>query len=199
MINSFKAAVVMLLVPFWTLGAAEVKETKEGLVDKVDSYLNYVVENWMKENEVAVQTGLRTEIAEKSIQLGASMINDIYGGEHDSSMLNFIGSNNIPYVLMHMKGNPINMQKKTEYKNFEEELKTFFIKKCQKLEKLGHKKLIIDPGFGFGKTIDQNFKMINLIPELKKIHENILVGLSRKSMIYKSLQKSPKKLSQEPS
>jgi len=134
----------------------------------------------------------RTEIAEESIKLGASMINDIYGGEHDSSMLDFIGSNNIPYVLMHMKGDPINMQKNTEYENLEEELKIFFTKKCQKLEKLGHKKLIIDPGFGFGKTIDQNFKMINLIPKLKKIHKTILVGISRKSMIYNSLQKSPK-------
>ena len=85
----------------------------------------------------------------------------------------------------------MNMQKNIMYKNFKEELIQFFVKKSSKLKKLGHTKLIIDPGFGFGKTIEQNFKMINLIPELKTINENILVGISRKSMIYKTLKTSP--------
>jgi len=133
----------------------------------------------------------RRKIAEESINLGASMINDIYAGEHDSSMIDFVAKNNIPYIVMHMKGSPLNMQKNITYKNFKEELKEFFLKKRDKLKKLGHKKLIIDPGFGFGKTIKQNFKMINLIPELKKINKNILVGISRKSMIYKTLNTSP--------
>jgi len=133
----------------------------------------------------------RREIAEKSINLGASIINDIYGGEYDSSMIDFIAKNNTPYITMHMKGEPMNMQKNIMYKNFKQELIQFFVEKSSKLKKLGHTKLIIDPGFGFGKTIEQNFKMINLIPELKTINENILVGISRKSMIYKTLKTSP--------
>ena len=135
----------------------------------------------------------RREIAEESINLGASIINDIYAGKHDSSMIDFIAKNNIPYVAMHMNGNPIDMQKNINYENFEKQLIDFFLKISCKLKKLEHQKLILDPGFGFGKTIEQNFKMINLIPKLKKINPNILVGISRKSMIYKTLKTSPEK------
>jgi len=133
----------------------------------------------------------RREVAEKSINLGASIINDIYAGEHDISMIDFIAKNNIPYIAMHMQGRPIDMQKKITYENFEKDLVSFFLKKTSTLKKLGHNKLIIDPGFGFGKSIEQNFKMINLIPDLLKINENVLVGISRKSMIYKTLKLSP--------
>ena len=133
----------------------------------------------------------RREIAEKSINIGASIINDIYAGEYDSSMIDFIVTNNITYVAMHMNGNPLNMQKKIKINNFSSDLLKFFINKTKKFNKAGFKKLIIDPGFGFGKSIEQNFKMINLIDDLKKINKYILVGLSRKSMIYKTLNSSP--------
>ena len=133
----------------------------------------------------------RREIAEKSINIGASIINDIYAGEYDSSMIDFIVTNNITYVAMHMNGNPLNMQKKIMINNFKSDLLKFFINKTKKFNKAGFKKLIIDPGFGFGKSIEQNFKMINLIDDLKKINKYILVGLSRKSMIYKTLNSSP--------
>ena len=133
----------------------------------------------------------RREIAEKSINIGASIINDIYAGEYDPSMIDFIVTNNITYVAMHMNGNPLNMQKKIMINNFKSNLLKFFINKTKKFNKAGFKKLIIDPGFGFGKSIEQNFKMINLIDDLKKINKYILVGLSRKSMIYKTLNSSP--------
>ncbi len=135
----------------------------------------------------------RREVAEESINLGASIINDIYAGKNDLSMIDFIAKNNIPYVAMHMKGTPLDMQKNITYGNFEKELIDFFLNISSKLQKLGHQKLILDPGFGFGKTIEQNFKMINLIPKLQKINTNILVGISRKSMIYKTLKNSPEK------
>ncbi len=135
----------------------------------------------------------RREIAEKSINIGASIINDIYAGEYDSSMIDFIVTNNITYVAMHMNGNPLNMQKKIMINNFKSDLLKFFINKTKKFNKAGFKKLIIDPGFGFGKSIEQNFKMINLIDDLKKINKYILVGLSRKSMIYKTLNTTPEK------
>ncbi len=129
----------------------------------------------------------RREIAEKSVNIGASIINDIYAGEYDSSMIDFIIKNNVNYIAMHMNGNPLNMQKKIKINNFKSNLLKFFIDKTNTFKKAGFNKLIIDPGFGFGKSIEQNFKMINLIDELKKINEYILVGLSRKSMIYKTL------------
>ncbi len=130
----------------------------------------------------------RREIAEEAVNLGANIINDIYSGEYDSTMIDFIKKNDITYVAMHMKGNPMNMQKKIEYKNFKNEILDFFIKKTLEIKKNGFDKLIIDPGFGFGKSIEQNFEMINFIPELKKINEHVLVGISRKSMIYKTLK-----------
>ena len=103
-------------------------------------------------------------------------------------MFNYIAKNNIPYILMHMKGKPSNMQKNIFYKNFEEDILNFFKRKKEELVSLGHNNLIIDPGFGFGKTINQNFKLINLIPKLKILNENLLIGISRKSMIYKSIE-----------
>ena len=135
----------------------------------------------------------RREIAEKSVNIGASIINDIYAGEYDSSMIDFIIKNNVNYIAMHMNGNPLNMQKKIKINNFKSNLLKFFIDKTNTFKKAGFNKLIIDPGFGFGKSIEQNFKMINLIDELKKINEYILVGLSRKSMIYKTLNTTPEK------
>ena len=135
----------------------------------------------------------RREIAEKSINIGASIINDIYAGEYDSSMIDFIIKNNVTYIAMHMNGNPLNMQKKIKINNFKSDLLNFFIYKTNTFKKAGFKKLIIDPGFGFGKSIEQNFRMINLIDDLKKINKYILVGLSRKSMIYKTLNTTPEK------
>ena len=133
----------------------------------------------------------RREIAEKSINIGASIINDIYAGEYDSSMIDFIIKNNVTYIAMHMNGTPLNMQKKIKINNFKSDLLKFFINKSNTFKKAGFKKLIVDPGFGFGKSIEQNFRMINLIDDLKKINKYVLVGLSRKSMIYKTLNTTP--------
>ena len=121
----------------------------------------------------------RTKIAEACVNLGVKMINDIYGGRYDESMIKFITDNKIPYVLMHMRGNPKTMQKNINYDNFKQEIIEFFKKKNEEFIKLDHEKLIIDPGFGFGKTIEQNYKLINMIPDLKKINKNILIGLLR--------------------
>ena len=133
----------------------------------------------------------RREIAEKSINIGASIINDIYAGEYDSSMIDFIIKNNVTYIAVHMNGTPLNMQKKIKINNFKSDLLKFFIHKSNTFKKAGFKKLIVDPGFGFGKSIEQNFRMINLIDDLKKINKYVLVGLSRKSMIYKTLNTTP--------
>lgn len=153
--------------------------------------LKKLVKNYSK-TLISIDT-CRKEIAESSLNLGASIINDISGGEYDKSMFKFIAKNNVPYILMHMRENPSTMQTNIKYHDFEKSIIKFFKNKSSELKSLGHTNLIIDPGFGFGKKINQNFKLINLIPKLKKINQHVLVGLSRKSMIYKTIGASPEK------
>ena len=125
--------------------------------------------------------------ASKCIALGADMINDISAGNIDEKMLPTIAKINKPYVLMHMKGKPKNMQTNPTYINIVEEIKDFFKKKIQQLNSLGFKKIILDPGFGFGKTLEDNYKLMNQLNEFQQFKYPILVGISRKSMIYNLL------------
>ena len=130
----------------------------------------------------------RSQIAKASIDEGASIINDITAGKFDSKMLPLVGKNNTVYVAMHMQGYPHKMQKNPTYKDISSELLSFFsdkIKSCQ-LNKVHN--VIIDPGFGFGKEIDQNFEILKNLEIFQKLSVPILVGISRKSMIYKSLK-----------
>lgn len=125
--------------------------------------------------------------AKQTILEGANIINDISAGEIDKNMLNTIAELNVPYIIMHMKGAPQNMQKDPCYSNITLEIINFFKRKISKLEKLGFHKIIIDPGFGFGKTIQHNYQLLNNLNQFKNFKTPILVGISRKSMIYKLL------------
>lgn len=125
--------------------------------------------------------------ARKCIALGADMINDISAGNIDEKMLPTIAKINKPYVLMHMQGKPKNMQTNPTYINLVEEIKDFFKEKIQHLNSLGFKKIILDPGFGFGKTLEDNYKLMNQLNEFQQFKYPILVGISRKSMIYNLL------------
>ena len=125
--------------------------------------------------------------ASKCIALGADMINDISAGNIDEKMLPTIAKINKPYILMHMKGKPKNMQTNPTYINLVEEIKDFFKEKIQQLNSLGFKKIILDPGFGFGKTLEDNYKLMNQLNEFQQFKYPILVGISRKSMIYNLL------------
>ena len=120
------------------------------------------------------------------------MINDISAGSIDVKMIPTIAKLNKPYVLMHMKGQPKNMQINPSYGNLIEEITEFFKNKIQQLKSLGFNKIILDPGFGFGKTIEDNYKLINQLDELQKFQMPILIGISRKSMIYNLLNISVK-------
>jgi dihydropteroate synthase len=133
----------------------------------------------------------RSSIAKKSAELGADMINDISSGDKDPEMFKTIASLDIPYVLMHMKGDPATMQKEPSYENVIAEVKSDLKKKIQQLEALGFKKIIIDPGFGFGKTTEHNFKLLKGLNELGELNYPILVGISRKSMVNKVIHTSP--------
>ncbi len=133
-----------------------------------------------------------SKTAVNCINLGADMINDISAGSIDVKMIPTIAKLNKPYVLMHMKGQPKNMQINPSYGNLIEEITEFFKNKIQQLKNLGFNKIILDPGFGFGKTIEDNYKLINQLDELQKFQMPILIGISRKSMIYNLLNISAK-------
>ncbi|MEH0156141.1 dihydropteroate synthase [Limibacter armeniacum] len=129
----------------------------------------------------------RAEVAKKSIGAGADIINDISGGTLDANMLKTVADLQVPYILMHMRGTPETMQQDTAYKNLVEEVLDFFVEQSNKFYELGGKDLILDPGFGFAKTTEQNYELMDHLPELKVLNLPLLVGISRKSMIYKKL------------
>ncbi len=134
----------------------------------------------------------RSAIAREVVdKFGVQIINDISAGEMDSNMFATIGELKVPYIMMHMKGTPENMQNNPHYDNLMQEISLYFAEKTDKLKLLGVNDIIIDPGFGFGKTIDHNYQLLNNLHEFKAFELPVLVGISRKSMIYKFLNSTP--------
>ncbi|MCQ2286397.1 MAG: dihydropteroate synthase [Bacteroidales bacterium] len=133
----------------------------------------------------------RAEVALAAAEAGADMVNDISGGEFDSEMFATVAQLGTPYLLTHTSGKPSVMQKNVQYNNVITDLFRFFGEKIEKLTDLGVHDVIIDPGFGFGKTIEQNYLLLKNLSYFKKLNCPILVGLSRKSMIYKPLGQNP--------
>jgi len=129
--------------------------------------------------------------AKEVVIAGASIINDISAGEIDNQMFDTIASLQVPYIMMHMQRTPFNMQDNPVYENVTQEVKTFFEKKIELLKSKGVSKIVIDPGFGFGKTIIHNYQLLNNLQEFKLLGFPILIGASRKSMIYNLLDSSP--------
>lgn len=139
---------------------------------------------------ISVDT-FRSKIAEEAINTGAAIINDISGGNLDPEMYSTIAKLNVPYILMHMQGTPEDMQKKPFYNNVTKDIIKFFSEKTEYLHKLGINDIIIDPGFGFGKTLDNNFQLMQNLHLFKFIQHPLIVGISRKSMIWKFLNITP--------
>jgi dihydropteroate synthase len=133
----------------------------------------------------------RSEVARAAVNAGAALINDISAGDLDSNMFMTIKELQVPYCLMHMQGTPQTMQTKPEYDKVVTEVFYSLAKKVEELKKMGVNDLLIDPGFGFGKTIEHNYELLQNLPHLKLLNLPILVGLSRKSMIYKVLNCTP--------
>ena len=133
----------------------------------------------------------RSEVAKQCVENGADIINDISGGSLDSKMFETVAKLNVPYIIMHMRGNPSNMMDKTDYENIIEEMENYFSKKIELAKSFGINDIIIDPGFGFAKTTKQNFDILKNLTSFKKLDKPLLVGVSRKSMIYKTLNLSP--------
>ena len=145
-----------------------------------------------KERIISVDT-FRSEISEKSINAGASITNDISGGDLDNNIYKIAGKYKTPYIIMHMRGNPSNMQNNPVYKNINYEIIKDLSKKIDLAQNNGVCDIIIDPGFGFGKTIEHNYQILNNLKLYKILDKPILVGISRKSMIYKLLKTEPSK------
>nr|WP_315223384.1 dihydropteroate synthase [uncultured Flavobacterium sp.] len=130
----------------------------------------------------------RAEVAKVSLESGAAMINDIAAGELDDKMFDVIAKYNVPYIMMHMRGNPQTMQSLTQYDDIVKEMLFYFSEKVKKARSLGINDLILDPGFGFAKTTDQNYEVLQKMELFNILELPVLAGVSRKSMIYKTLQ-----------
>lgn len=125
------------------------------------------------------------------VEAGAHIVNDISGGTMDPQMIDTVGKLGVPYICMHIKGTPENMQQHTDYRDILGEVLQYFIERTDKCRKAGIHDIIIDPGFGFAKTIDQNYYLLKNLAAFKIFDLPILAGLSRKSSIYKTLQITP--------
>ncbi|MDD4015977.1 MAG: dihydropteroate synthase [Petrimonas sp.] len=133
-----------------------------------------------------------SEVAGPAVEkYGVNIINDISGGQIDDNMFETVARLNVPYILMHMRGTPQTMQQHTHYDNFIQDILYYFSEKISKLNLLGVNDIIIDPGFGFSKTTDQNYQLMAYLKYFNIFDVPILVGISRKSMIYKLLECTP--------
>lgn len=141
------------------------------------------------ETLISVDT-FRANVAKAAIENGACIINDIAAGSLDENMMKTVAELQVPYIMMHMKGNPQTMQSLAQYDNVTKEVLFYFSEKVAQARRLGINDLIIDPGFGFAKTLEHNFEIMNNLELFQLLELPLLVGISRKSMIYKTLNTS---------
>lgn len=140
---------------------------------------------------VSIDT-FRAKVAEEIITcLGPVMVNDISGGTMDEGMFEYVARAGVPYVLMHIQGTPQTMQKNPVYGDVVQEVRDFFVERIARLNGLGFDNIVLDPGFGFGKTLEHNYKLMNGMDSYSELGYPLLVGISRKSMIYKLLGGTP--------
>lgn len=124
-------------------------------------------------------------------EIGPIMINDISGGTLDSKMFETVGKMEVPYILSHIQGTPRNMQENPTYEDIIRDISLYLTERVKRLTKFGVKDIIIDPGFGFGKTLEQNYELLNRLDSFKVFQLPVMAGMSRKSMIWKALENSP--------
>jgi dihydropteroate synthase len=149
-----------------------------------------IILNKFPDTFISIDT-FRSEVVKQSVKRGAALINDISGGTLDPSMFKIIGELQVPYILMHLKGNPQNMQENPTYENVTRDILSYFSEKVGVLRKEKVNDIIIDLGFGFGKTIEHNYELLKNLQLFKELELPILTGISRKSMLYKLLNSTP--------
>lgn len=133
----------------------------------------------------------RSGIVAKAFDIGVNMVNDISGGKYDPNLWDHVAELKMPYVLMHMQGNPEDMQKQPQYQDVVKDVLNYLRKQMNLLKEKGVNDLIIDPGFGFGKSLEHNYEMMRYLKDFKILEQPLLIGISRKSMIYNLLDISP--------
>jgi len=168
-------------------GAEHISETQE--IERVSEAISAILEAF-PQAIVSIDT-FRSSVAKAAVDHGASIINDISGGELDDKMLITVAKLQVPYILMHMKGTPQNMVQQAMYKNVTKEVLFYFSEKIAKARSLGINDVIADPGFGFAKNRKQNFELLSNLDQFTTLDVPYLVGISRKSMIYRTLQTAP--------
>ncbi|QVY65098.1 dihydropteroate synthase [Polaribacter sp. Q13] len=164
-------------------GAKHISEEEE--LQRIVPVINLLVQNF-PEIIISVDT-FRSKVAQETINAGAAIINDISGGKMDDTMFTTVANLQVPYILMHMLGTPQNMQQNPVYKDVTQEIISFFAAQIHKLHQLKLNDIIIDVGFGFGKTNVHNFEILKNLELFKSLDAPILAGISRKSMLYKTL------------
>ena len=165
-------------------GATEVSESEE--IERVTALIEGIRTEFPSVL-ISIDT-FRANVANAAILAGANIVNDISGGTIDPEILDVAAMYKCPYIMMHLRGTPQTMMQNTEYDNLIKEVVYFFSNQIEKAKKAGITDIIIDPGFGFSKTVSQNYELLGKLDVLKLLDKPILAGFSRKSMIYKSLQ-----------
>lgn len=135
---------------------------------------------------------IRAKVAKLAVEAGASIVNDISAGKFDDQLYPTVANLGVPYILMHMKGSPENMQKNPAYKEVVTDIYDFFVKELGLLRSLGLVDIVLDPGFGFGKSVEDNYRLLNNLHAFQALDLPLLCGISRKSMICKVLKRQPK-------
>ena len=168
-------------------GASHVTETEE--LDRVLPVIEAITQHF-PEALISVDT-FRSEVARTAVESGAAMINDISAGEMDATMFETIARLNVPYIAMHMQGTPQHMQDAPTYSHVVHEVRSYLSEKIARARSLKIKDIMVDVGFGFGKTLTHNYELLKHLSRFEALDAPILVGISRKSMIYKLLKTSP--------
>lgn len=168
-------------------GAGEVSEAEE--IERTEAAIKAIKSSY-PEVLISIDT-FRANVAEKAILAGADIINDISGGQLDPRIYSIAAKHNCPYILMHMRGGVTEMMNNTNYDNLIQDLSYYFSERIEMAQSAGVKDLIIDPGFGFSKTLEQNYQLLSQIDLLHLLEKPLLIGVSRKSMIYKTLENTP--------
>ncbi len=168
-------------------GAAEVPATEE---ERRLTPVLVAIRNRFPDIILSVDT-YRSDIARKAIEMGADLINDISAGRFDPGMIPALSREKVPYIMMHIQGRPATMQDHPTYQDVVAEVQQFFAKRIAEASDEGLNDIIIDPGFGFGKTVEQNFALLAHLDRFMAFHRPVMVGLSRKSMINKVLHTNP--------
>lgn len=170
-------------------GADHVSETEE--LKRIVPIVELLIDKFSDIN-LSIDT-FRSKIAKECIGAGAALINDISAGKLDNKMLETVGELGVPYIMMHMKGTPQTMQQHTDYNDLIKDIIYYFSERISEARANKIIDIIIDPGFGFSKTLEQNYALLNKLELLNILEQPMLIGVSRKSMIYKTLNTKPNK------